>query len=659
MPIKPIEAIRIDLPDEKHVKSRACSIRFRDALAPDLEYINALIEGYNHITTDEGRVEALLRLEQAVDHIDRKYPDELKRYFPDYHEKIHKTFFQAIKQERQALGVSPNEADLSFPEYVAVMDPERAERLLAVLLEPDFTQEKLATRVFDPGEAGYEAFRNMLSRYEIGVLGGGNSKNFTVLDNQIGDTSVLKAENRMGMPKDAVQHLRAHSMKEIFTTDTSEREVMCKNPLDGKPVTRTLLFTDFHPGGDLKKHGKAQISPEKRAESAIDLYLQMTLAVKKIERDGCCFTDMKNGNWLVDKFGELRIADKKGFLYTRDVDVEIEDDYGDVSTQSVHMLDLADRKNMFYAALRSRQLEAPELINFDREKPPIDVDKMHAYMLGKNLYQYLTGCNDSYFFTYDEKGEVNGSRHDANKFKFSDPVFKTPKGAELAAMIKHLIQDAPGDRITLSEAMDNLAFTDQPDLVAFSFIHPELVELKVETYQALKRIEHFKVNDADDVMTAFIAERQEAIQAADTEEALLEILSELKAAKSMLQANDAQASAIKDMVCALKKDSASRVVEKGTRIEAAFLRVPIMERTSIADGKTEAQQIVLNEMGRETSLFKRLIQPVRQTFNQASVDLAPDIKAFTQFKEKFAQEGKKIDDTGLEDQENMSPNTLK
>ena len=35
------------------------------------------------------------------------------------------------------------------------------------------------------------------------------------------------------------------------------------------------------------------------------------------------------------------------------------------------------------------------------------------------------------------------------------------------------------------------------------------------------------------------------------------------------------------------------------------------------------------------------------------------MKAFTQFKEKFAQEGKKTDDTGLEDQENMSPNTLK
>ncbi|MCH9756235.1 MAG: hypothetical protein K0U37_03445 [Gammaproteobacteria bacterium] len=651
MPINLIGAINIVLP-EKPPKARAYSIKFENSLVPDIAKIDALIAAYNQASTNEKRLEALAVLEKAVDKMDRTYPDDVKSFFPDYHEQIHKNLFNAIKAERAALGVSPNEAALSFPEYLAIMDPDKADQLLRILLEPNFTQEKLADTLFAENEPGRDAFRQVLSRYEIETFSGHNSTNFKVLDKQTNKKSILKIDNRMGVPKDAVAHLRAHSMAGVFTADVSEREAMCTNPADGKRTTRTILFTEFHEAGDLKNDAKNQDTQEKKLDTVIYRYLQMARALEGIEQDGCCFTDMKNGNWLVDAFGELRVADKKGFLYTHEAEVQTVDEYGDPITKSIRVLDLNDEQNKFYAPCRSPHMSPPELATLNETQPAIDVNKMHAYMLGKDLYQYLSGCRDSAFMTFDAKGQVTGTLNDVDKLDFSADVFQTAKGGQLKHTIKQLINPDPDARITLHELVEALAFIEYPDLVQFSFAHEELVGLKIDVYQSLKGLEHFKINPEDPLMTAFILEQREAIENAHTEEALLSIQAELSTMQFMFRENHDQFLAIKDMIHTFKMGTSPGMAEKGAQIEEAVLAVPIIERTSIADGKTKPQKAVLKVMAKDASLFGRL---AGQTVS-GTPEPTNSKEAFVKFKEKFAKEEPKLDDAGLDDEQNIRPN---
>ncbi len=711
MPIQLLGPLDITIPGEPQ-KTKEYAEKFRDAVTPYIKEIDALISAYNQLKDKTARVNALSELEATVDKVDRKFPDDVKRFFIDYHKKIHRTLFSDIQDERKALGIWPDVPKLSFPEYLAVMAPDKAERLLAVLLEPGFTQEKLAERVFVEGESGREDFLKLLSRYEIGFLGGGNSKNFTVLDMHTFQTIVLKAENRMGVAKEAVQTLREGSMHDVFTPDVSEREVICKHPEKDEALTRTLLFTEFHPEGDLKKHGKSQQNDDAHIESAMHLYLQMARILENMEREGYCFTDMKNGNWLVDRHGELRIADKKGFTYTREIEVEVEDRWGDISTQTVRVLDLGAPKNTFYPLLRSKHMDTPELARCSETRELVDVSKMQAYILWKNLYQYLTGCKDTAFYTYDKDGKPNGTLHEVEKFDFNNPIFKTPKGMQLEHTIKQLIYTSAAEaRMKLHEAVEALAFIQYPELVDFSFEHEDLVELKtdvyqllglvqrldveapeqaamqafiaeqqqliaaadtegdlrdiydtlngklgdakatvkaardtlfevkVNTHQLLTGIDHFKLSNKDSVMQAFITDRTHALNKAQTIEAVMRIQDEVRAVHAHFKENEVQLVALKDMIMLHKADASPKVAQKWEEIEAKVLALPLLERTSIMNGRTSTQKTVLDAMGREVDLFKRLSQRASDVLRRPSFS-APsgDVESFMTFKKKYKQQ---------------------
>jgi serine/threonine protein kinase len=639
MPMNTLGQINIIVPESPQ-RARDYSIQFRDALLPDITHIDELIRVYNQLSTEQEKIDALIVLEKAIDQMDRKYPDDLKRYFPDYHKKIHHDLFKAIQHERAELNVLPDESNLSFPEYLAIMAPNKVEKMLEILLAPDFTQEKLADHVFKPDEKGYDAYRAMLSRYEIGVLGGGNSKNFTVRDLHMGQTLVLKAENRMGVPKDAVQHLRAQSMYEVFTQDISEREAMFMHPVTKEPATRTLLFTEYHPGGSLVQQAKENMTPEERGARARYVYLQMARILEKIEQDGCCFTDMKNSNWLVDRWGELRIADKKAFLYIHDSEVEVLDAWGDASIQTIRVLDPAYDKNKFYSPARTMHMQPPELASYDEHQKPIDVSKMHAYILGKNLYQYLTEGSDRAFFAYDKQLKNMGVVHDVNQFDFSSPVFTTPEGILLKRTIQQLVYTDPADaKMALHDAMIELALIEHPELFDFLTEHEAFVGLKVDAYLALKGMEFFKINHGDDfLMQAFIDKQKHAIDAASTEKDVLRVLSEIKGMVFMFRENHDQLQAIQDMIALFKADDASEAMKKkGAELEAAVLSVPVIERSSIADGKTKPQQAVLKAMGREVRLFERLSNTAVSMLHLPPKAPSEQMRKLTTFKEAFSK----------------------
>ena len=68
---------------------------------------------------------------------------------------------------------------------------------------------------------------------------------------------------------------------------------------------------------------------------------------------------------------------------------------------------------------------------------------MHAFMLGKNLYQFLTGCSSSDL----ENIHINIDKTNL----FTGDVFEGDEGRQLQDLIINLLQEDPQDRMSLSE----------------------------------------------------------------------------------------------------------------------------------------------------------------------------------------------------------------
>ena len=123
------------------------------------------------------------------------------------HEKIHKNLITSIQTERMQLMPLHDRVNSSFEAYLALMDPEKVDKLLLILLEPNFSQEKLKSNLFADDDVGRDVFLQLLSNYEIEVFLGNNCKNFKVLNKNTNKVSILKVDNRLNTPKDAVAHL--------------------------------------------------------------------------------------------------------------------------------------------------------------------------------------------------------------------------------------------------------------------------------------------------------------------------------------------------------------------------------------------------------------------------------------------------------------------
>lgn len=642
MTISNIPAFKLPIPVDPPSK-RAYALKFNDALMREVSTLNNLIDVYNQ-ASDENKIVALSDLKRALATMQHRFPNDLKQYYhPIYHVKIVAPLFDSIRQEEINLNQLNPLTIATLPEFIANLPQGEFDQLLAFLLKPNFTTEQLHEADFFTNDSLRQAFRNILKRYEIEVLGGHNSKNFKCMDQLTGKTHVMKVENRMNMPKELVNNLRQKTLSSVFTPESSEREGLFRDEAGKEALSRSILFTGFYPKGDLKKNAKTHQTVEATLENALYTHLQMGQILGKVEQENCCFPDMKPGNWLVDDLGQLRIADTKSFLHARLGEVTVVDQFGDASLEEKLVLNRTDGNNTFYSLPQSVHMSPPELARSTLDSQElIDVNRMHAYMLGKNLYQSLTGCSDGAFIVQNKKGEVVRTIHDANELAFNAPVFQTAKGKELERLIKQLIVEKPSERISLEDAMEALAFIKYDDLFDCSVRHPALVDLKLEVYQTVHQLAFFQINPQDAMIQQYITHQKEAIKNINTSEGLQRIQAETNAMLLLLKQGHAQNKIMNNMTQHLLASTTPNFVKKGQALTQALLAVPLIERSSIANGKTPAQKAVLREM--------ESVQAPR-FFGRTAKSLE-EIQKFNEFKAKY-QEAKPGED--LDKQEHLKP----
>ena len=427
----------------------------------DIDELNKLIGVYNGTTTHNEGIEQLKKIFRFKQSLENKYSDNYLSRCPAFSIAMQVELFAAIQTELAQCGItnlhgildttaSPPLPQNHFSEILSNMSPQKVNLLIQILLEDSFFNINLRfADLYKPDENGYVEFNNFLKKNSLSFLGGYNSRNFKIQPNDGSSPYVLKVENRFGMSKLPVVHLQESVLKDKLAPVMAARQSTCI--VNKKHETRTVLVTEFYAHSDLMTYGQQYKSDDaKRVKTAFDIYSQMLDILMALDKEGCAFADMKNENWLIDSNGILTIADTKSVIFFR----------------KDGLIDFRIHDGNFGSFVLSLFLAPPEVVKWG---PPISADKMHVFMLGKNLYQYLTNCDNEYLYDRDDIEQLN----------FSSPIFKTESGEKLEQLIKKMIISVPDARISLesAKAQLNLIIDESKKERALDFINTEGLRL--------------------------------------------------------------------------------------------------------------------------------------------------------------------------------------
>lgn len=191
-------------------------------------------------------------------------------------------------------------------------------------------------------------------------------------------------------------------------------------------------------GGNLQTSAQQEGRNDlKVTTNALNYYQQMATIYTAFERQNVGFPDGKNTNWLIDSGGRLRITDCKS-LITLPWEAGI--------ATAVHM-----RMPEYQPGFQGHK------------EPIISMDKMNAYIIGKNLYHYLTNCSVNSLIDPKFKGEISAKTkhaesngYDAKNFDFSASIFKGVVGEGLRDIILNTVNPEPSQRLSVQEIQSRL-----------------------------------------------------------------------------------------------------------------------------------------------------------------------------------------------------------
>ncbi|MCH9756595.1 MAG: hypothetical protein K0U37_05325 [Gammaproteobacteria bacterium] len=321
---------------------------------------------------------------------------------------------------------------MSICEVISQMSPEKINQMTRCLVwETGGRLMSELQQLYQRHEPEYEVFQVFLATHSFRYLGGNNSKNFAIESTISEDEAVfvLKVENRLGRSNEIETRLRDSSVSDIFMPIFAERETAYT---DRKGNAYNLLVTEYCDGSDVGSHGHSITDDTERCLSAVMIYSKMADFLGKMQNEFVAFPDMKNANWLIDIEGNLRVSDTKSFV------------------------EMSARQKVWF---RHGLNEGTKLMSTTYMSPPefkygntraFSGDKMHAYLLGKNLYQYLTGSTPRIFYGKDAQGKQK-IKTDASELDFSHAVFSTDDGVVLKALIEASVKNNPDERISLTD----------------------------------------------------------------------------------------------------------------------------------------------------------------------------------------------------------------
>ena len=199
----------------------------------------------------------------------------------------------------------------------------------------------------------------------------------------------------------------------------AEQGVIAQKYLQTTHNTRGYNFrlTDFYPNGSFNKlYEKSRLSPATLHQDCSVNILKMAEKLQVLQRDQVFFSDAKVTNWLLDSNNNPVIADEK----------------------SLRTFEQA--KEMKGSFVRTPGYWPPGVITL---KTSEDFEKIHAYILGANIYDYLT-CSQP------------PSRTIRDDIDFRTKVFQGEIGQRYKRLILNLTNPDASKRLGLEDATKEL-----------------------------------------------------------------------------------------------------------------------------------------------------------------------------------------------------------
>lgn len=452
-------------------------MRLTKSFNNEIDALNSLIDSYNTVSNIEQKRAALKVIEELAQYIREAFPGDFLSTLEGYHSGMNTQFFNQVNQQQKILNktqpsVVPIIPALKPPttleEMVAKISPEKLEELMEILSKgkfynrqklqnlypiPTTEEEKLNESIADKEER--EMFESFLANHTISFLGGGNAQNFRIQRINSSEEKVLKVEYRLDSPKAAARDLRENALKGKMTEIFAERQSTFEHAKHGL-TTCSLLVTPLIRGGDLEHYAsELPMDNDARIEHTLDLGTQMADIFLAIQQANYIFPDPKTSNWLVNEEGRLQIADDKSFIPTQKKSGEYSKQYA--------------LEGGYDGIIRSEYMEPNEL-----NEPSFNIDSMHVYMLGKNLYQIMTNCHSSNL--------KSPSLSDDLHFDYYD-VFKTAEGKLIKEIIQQSIQPEAKNRISLTEATERLM------AISFNRKAPSIINAAEDLLQKLRTVD--------------------------------------------------------------------------------------------------------------------------------------------------------------------------
>lgn len=425
---------------ELHTEDSQCTSIFKQQLNTDIEQLNTLIDIYNTLTLIdiEQRKKSLIDILRYKRQLEQSYSGQYIKECKQFVEQIHHRLFTELQQEFMLCGVNNihgigevqplpviSPGDTLSP-LLANMSPQKIDQLAAILLDRDWRSiaDKLST-LYLPDEQGGLSFRTFLDNNQITNLSNINNKLFKIQPINGAAPYILKMESREAGPELPEEMLRNGPLKSIILPSGAKRQCVAGEK------TYNISTIPFCDGRDLFTFIKTQqFNQPACLRDIFTIYSQMVTVLLTMQENHIVFPDMKNTNWLISTDNQLFISDTKSFLTANPEDNTLLRDLVCQTTNGNF--------------LHSVNFLPPEVKSvFCQDGRPISIDKIHAYILGLNMYQYLVACSDN---------EVVATRRN-----MADPVFSSSGlGQGLREMIERLLEIYPETRMSLVDAQTQL-----------------------------------------------------------------------------------------------------------------------------------------------------------------------------------------------------------
>lgn len=533
--------------------------KFKQQLNLDILQLDRLIQSYNELafTDIDKRKNVLIAILRHKLRLEQSYSGSYIGACGKFVQKIHQRLFTELQREFIACGVNNlhgigenqplpviSSGD-TFSPLLANMSPQKLVQLAEILLNRDIKAIRFRLQALDDSHDPDAApFKIFLSNNKITMLSGSNNKLFKIEPNDGAEPYILKMEKREAGPELPEEMLRNGPLKGIILPSGAKRQCV-----KGEE-TYNISTISFCKGRDILTLIEDQQSDQPaRLRDVLTIYRQMLTVLLIMQDNHIAFSDMKNSNWLISPDNQLLISDTKSFLTANSADNTLLRDtvYQTTKDKFVH----------------SVAFRAPEVkLKFDQAGEAISIDKMHAYMLGLNMYQYLVACDDN---------GISGSKRN-----MADPVFReSTLGQFLGEMVQRLLDPNPATRMSLIEAQDGLKEALLLPNQKFQACKALISKLENEYQYGSNDVHmrHFMVRMRDRLLTTVVDDTIDTV-------ALDEIQKELTDALASQQ----KAVKIKQIISAFKQNAGIFTIgmrKKAYNIEVAMAQVPVEKRADI------------------------------------------------------------------------------